>query len=246
MSSYPGLGFDPAAGDPDAVADLAREYTRAADALDQARAAADRGRDLASGWTGDAAAGFSARLREVDTAARVTGLRQAATVLSGWTTTLVAAKATAERLDRAATALRRQITTAEDTVDRWRDELDLTRSAHAAAEHATAETGLADLRDRLDAVLREARTLAADHEHAANAVADHLDSLRGNPIEVPMATRSIVDLLNRLSTTSAAMAGLVAGPAGAARPPSAITAFTTALRTPPPAPSTITVAERPR
>ncbi|RLK60542.1 hypothetical protein CLV68_1048 [Actinokineospora cianjurensis] len=246
MSTYPGLGFDPAAGDPEAVADLARGYLAAAEALEQADSAVERGREAASGWTGAAASGFADRLRGGDIAARVGVLREAATVLMGWVQTLVAAKVAAERLDREATALRRRIASVEDDVDRWRDEVDLTRSADAAARHAAAESTLGDLKDRLDAVLRAARTLAADHELAADRVADQLDSLRGNVIESAPAVRSIADLLHRMSTTSAAMAGLIAAPASAARPTGAVGAFAAGLRSAPQAGGTITVVERPR
>ncbi|WP_253890444.1 hypothetical protein [Actinokineospora diospyrosa] len=228
------------------MADLARGYVAAAEALLQAESAVVRGRELTAGWSGAAAEGFADRLQHIDPTDRVAALRQAATVLSGWANTIATAKATADRLDRDATALRRQITTTADDVDRWRDEVDLTRSPHAAVQHAAAEAALAELGDRLEAVLREARTLAADHEHAATAVADELDSLRGNPTEAPVPMKTIAALLHRMSTTSAAMATLVVTPTAPAPRATALAAFTTALATPPTPTTWITVPEHTR
>ncbi|MBM7770592.1 uncharacterized protein YukE [Actinokineospora baliensis] len=243
--SYPGLGFDPASGDADAVADLARGYTAAADALVEADFAVSRSRELVSGWTGEAAEGFADHLRRL-APGREVELRRAATVLSGWARTIAVNRSTADRLDRDATALRRRIADTTDDVDRWRDEVDFTRSPHAAAQHAAAEAALTDLRDRLEAVLREARTLATDHEHAANTVADELDSLRGNPNEAPVPMKTIADLLHRMSTTTAAMATLVTAPTTPTPRPSAMAAFTAALAAPPRTGATITIPELPR
>ncbi|WP_026423141.1 hypothetical protein [Actinokineospora inagensis] len=213
MTVYSGLGFDPVSGDPDAVAELARDYRMAAEALVQAESSVGRARGLP--WTGPAADAFRSGLPVIDPG----NLHRAADILDDWAHALAVAKSTADRLDRQAAVLRRQLADVEDELDRLRD-FEFTGTDHSAA----AARGT-DLLARLDAVLRDARTLAADHLNAAAAVADRLDSLRGQHIPATGTPATVSALLRRMSSTTAALAGLVIGhPPGVARPTGAVAA----------------------
>ncbi|GLZ38328.1 hypothetical protein [Actinokineospora sp. NBRC 105648] len=244
MTGYRGLGFDPTPGSPDAVAAVAAEYGAAAEALAQVDPVLRR--DTTS-WAGPTASAFRDRLAQLppDLDERATALRRAADTLATWAQTLVAAKRTADELDREAVALRRRIADAQDEVHARRTDLDLASTAAAAAtaaaDHARAESGLADLSDRLAAVVRRARTLAADHERAAADVADALDELRAPgaaPATTPPdTTRGVVALLDRMSTTSAALASLFAPRRDTfARPPSALSTVASGVAVPVPPP----------
>ncbi|WP_018686571.1 hypothetical protein [Actinokineospora enzanensis] len=229
--AFPGLGFDPAPGSPDAAMAVAAEYLTAADALDQVNPAVRRARAATEGWTGPAATAFTVHLADLpaNPADRATALRAAADALASWAQTLAESRRAADDLERQAVLVRRQVADAEDDLHQRRGELDLAATSSAAAQaglpHAAAESALADLRDRLEAVLAQARTLAADHNHAADELADRLDSLHGAaPTQASNPARSIADLLDRVSTTSATLAALVTrapsgivGSGGAAR-----------------------------
>ncbi|OLR90815.1 hypothetical protein [Actinokineospora bangkokensis] len=222
--SHPGLGFDPAPGDPGAVAAAAAEQVAAADALRQVPPAVQRATAAAEGWGGAAADAFAARAAAVptDVDAVATRLRAAARLLDEWAQVLADNRRVASDLDARARRLRAGITDAEDDAHTARNALDLaatpTAAAAAGVHHAAAEAAVTDLRAQLDEVLRTARTLAAGHDEAAARTADALDALRGAPGEQPRP-HPVGPVLAGASATAAALARLVSTPGSPVRPP---------------------------
>ncbi|PPK64493.1 hypothetical protein V5P93_007057 [Actinokineospora auranticolor] len=233
MSGYPGLGFDPTPGDPDAVMSVVAEYRAAAAALAAVGPDLRRVESATDGWTGPAADAFAGRVDAVpaDLDTRSANLRRAADLLTTWAQTLAAGKRAADDLERAATRLRDRISDATDDLHARRTELDLAATPVAAAkagmDHAAAEAELTALRDRLADVVRRARVLAADHERAADEVADALRPAH----RAKSPTSSIAALLDRVSTTSAALGGLVLSSGPPTRSTGAAGTFAAAVAT---------------
>lgn len=243
-SGYPGLGFDPAPGDVDAVTGTAEQFTAAADALDGVGPALRQAADVSAGWHGAAADAFRERLGELPAglAQRRRGLRAAADALSGWARTLAGNQRRAEELDREAVALRRQLESARDDLADKQNAADLASTAGAAAvasiELTAAANRVAGVEEELREVLARASRLDGDHRRAADAAAEALAAAgAGQPPPErsgPRLARLLDGQLDTAAHISAALADLLAPADGGARPPSgAVAALTRALTGPP-------------
>lgn len=193
-AAWPGLGFDPAPGDPAAVRRLAGELEATARGLQESRAAFETLRTPGRSWTGTAADTFGARSPELPgyLDAGHASLGRAVPALTGWAGTLDAHRARARELEAAAARLREQVRAAEDAEQRAARHPDLGLAgqtfddeeslADATRRLDTAERALTAARTRvgeLDAalgdVLRDATHLLNRHETDAAEVARTLD-----------------------------------------------------------------------
>jgi ABC-type transporter Mla subunit MlaD len=235
VTAYPGLGFDPAPGDPGRVAALAEAAAsaarHAADAHTGITGAVDRSRP----WVGQAADEFRRRAAELPAglAAQRDSAAAAADVLFGWAATLADLQRRAEQLDRTARALRARIAAAERLVEEWTTAVSVA-STHtrpqAAATLAAHQQELDALHTELTPILHSAAQLAAEHQRAADRVTGELRGTRPSPAA----------LLNGLSTATrraTAVAALTGRPHRVAPP---VGAVATALACGPPEPPTRT------
>lgn len=239
--TYHGLGFDPAPGDPDAVAQLIAQYTAVAEALAGVDPAVRRAGELSQDWHGMAADSFRARLGDIpsDVDVRERRLRQATEVLGRWAEVLAANRRLAEELDARAVRLRRRIEAATDEVQDRRTTADLAgtlaASASATADLAAATNRLADLESELAEVLAAARGLERDHLRAVDAFADELGQTRGGVLLLHAApavrpfTRTAGQVLDRGSRTASTLAGLLLPAGTGAAPPRAAGALAAAI-----------------
>lgn len=193
-AAWPGLGFDPAPGDPAAVRRLAGELEATARGLQESRAAFETLRTPGRSWTGTAADTFGARSPELPgyLDAGHASLGRAVPALTGWAGTLDAHRARARELEAAAVRLREQVRAAEDAEQRaarhpdlglagqtFDDEeslADATRRLDTAERALTAaRTRIGELDAALGDVLRDATHLLNRHETDAAEVARTLD-----------------------------------------------------------------------
>ncbi len=235
MTAYPGLGFDPAPGDPARVAALADAAASAAGHAADAHTGISGAVDRSGPWVGQAADEF--RRRAAHLPARLAAQRDSATaaadVLFGWSATLADLQRRAEQLDRRARALRTRIAAAERLVEEWTTAVSVA-STHTRPQTAAILAGhqreLDGLHAELTPLLDSARQLAAEHQRAADQVTREL---RG-------ASPSPGALLTGLSTATrraAAIAALAGQPHRVVPPAGAVT---TALACGPPEPPTRT------
>jgi hypothetical protein len=230
--TYHGLGFDPAPGDPDAVAQLITQYTAVAGALAGVQPALRQAGELSQDWHGMAAGTFRQRLQNIPSGldSQEQLLRKAVEVLGRWAEVLGANRRLAEELDARAVRLRRRIEAATDEVQDRRTNADLAgtlaASASATADLAAATNRLADLESELAEVLAAARGLERDHLRAADAFADELGEARGGVLlraapAVRPFTRTAGQLLDRASRTAGTLAGLLLPRGTGTAPPQA-------------------------
>ncbi|WP_033262270.1 hypothetical protein [Amycolatopsis vancoresmycina] len=227
MAEFRGLGFDPAPGSPDAVAEAARRCSAAAARLGDVPAPSDL-----PGWAGPAAQALAERARQsaAGVAELPRSLREAAAVLEHWAGTLVAHRRQAEDLDRRARTAQRAVVDAEDAVEQA--ETTAQFSPAAAPEAAAARARLAARQDELDRVRRAARDLERAHTAEAARVAGRLRALGGNePMPSPPPFRQLTTALENFSAAGRELGVTVARtPVTPVTPPSgAVGAFTAAL-----------------
>jgi hypothetical protein len=227
MAEFRGLGFDPAPGSPDAVAEAARRCSAAATRLGDIPIPGD-----IPDWAGPAAQTLAERARRSATAiaALPDSLRAAAAVLEDWAGTLLAHRRQAEELDRRAGQAQRAVVEAEDAVEQA--ETTAQFSPATAPEAAAARDRLAARRDELDRVRREARDLERAHTAEAARVAGRLRALGdGAPLPEAPGFRQLTTALEAFSAAGRELGVTVARtPVAPVTPPSgAVGAFTAAL-----------------
>lgn len=224
-AEYRGLGFNPVPGSADAVMAASERCgdaaTRSATTAFSVRRASET---AAADWTGDAAQTFVARLERVpgdlDSAREV--LRAAAEILDDWAGTLVANQREADRLDRRALLLRRDIVTASDEADRTGTLAQFTTGFAASGAQADNRAAVARheaLQRELDLILDDARVLERDHHAAAVRVTERLRALAGGGVDaatvVPGMREEFAGLFDTLDTFSALGSGMAAALLGA-------------------------------
>jgi hypothetical protein len=220
VTAYRGLEFDPTPGRPDAVHAAIAQLTTADSALGTVEPALRDAERHSAGWEGEAAETFRDRLRATpsDFDATRHRLREAVAVLERWARTLTDNQRRAEGLDAAAVRLRRQLTDARDAVQDKQNALDLAATPSVAAgasiELSGATSRVAELEERLAAVLEEARTLEREHLRAAEEIADELGAAESAPSarERSPAIRALAGVLGDASRTTAALGGLLRTP----------------------------------
>ena len=204
--TYRGLGFDPTPGSVDAVSAVVSQLGAAVDALTSAESAIRAATRHATSWQGTAADAFRARaaVPPGDPGA----LRAAIPVLTGWADTLAANRRRTEELDGRALRLRRELDEARDALQDRENERDLASGSAAAAAAVTAAKNRVAAADAaLEAVLGQARALAAEHLSAAEEVAI---ALGATPPSNRPALQALMGVLNRSSRTAATLGALVA------------------------------------
>lgn len=153
---YPNLGFDPAPGDPDAVAHLAQQLASARDSIATTTTLfLGVGNSTDEVWKGEAGNAFRNHVdgglgRDLGYAQHC--LDDATNVLSQWHDTLTGFQDTAASLDRHAAAVRTELA------------------------QATTPAAQENRRSELDAVLSSARQLEAECGRLARQAAQELDS----------------------------------------------------------------------
>ncbi|MFI9275903.1 putative T7SS-secreted protein [Kitasatospora sp. NPDC052896] len=190
---WPGLGFDPAPGDPASVQALAAGLGKVADHLVSVHDTLSTiGRNDGE-WTGPAAEAFAAKLGELPGYLRRAGdsVRQARDALSAWWTELNGNHAKAADLERQAAGARAELADARASHQRAAADPDLRLvdrartypdpDALAAAQHrydravavlGDAQTRLDTATTSLDALLAAADRLQDEHQRVAEARAD--------------------------------------------------------------------------
>ena len=185
---FPALGFDPAPGNPAAVAAAAGGVDSAGRLF--ADAAANVARLNSSGWTGEAAEAFRGQLadlpRDLDLAAR--SHQTAARALSGYGSALGPRQRRADELESRAAELRREQQASIGEVNR----IAAQRAPEGSAELAGLRTAYDSARSRaeglgadLDAVLADARRLLDEHRGAASGAARAVRDVADAPYEEP-------------------------------------------------------------
>lgn len=227
MAEFRGLGFDPAPGSPDAVAEAARRCSAAAARLGEIPVSAD-----IPEWAGPSARALAARARQsaAGVAALPGSLNAAAAVLEDWAGTLLAHRRQAEDLDRRAARAQRAVVDAEDAVEQA--ETTAQFSPAAAPEADAARARLAARRDELDRVRREGRDLERAHTAEAARVAGRLRALGdGAPVPESPGFRPLTTALAAFSAAGRELGVTVARTpvAPVTPPPGAVGAFAAAL-----------------
>lgn len=232
MSAYQGpfrgLEFDPTPGSVGAVQAAIGQLSSADSALGTVEPALRDAQRRSAGWEGEAAETFRGRLRDTpaDFDATQRRLRDAVGVLERWSETLGANQRHAESLDAEAVRIRRGLSDARDDLADKQNALDLAATPSAATgasiELSSATNRVADLEARLDEVLGKARTLAAEHQRAADEAADEL-AAAGSADLVPRAVarspiHALAGVLSDASRTAATIGGLLRPPGSAAHP----------------------------
>jgi hypothetical protein len=224
--TYRGLGFDPAPGSVDAVAQTITQLRAAADALASVGPAVRTAARHTAAWEGAAADAFRAQVPAED----VSRLRDALPVLEQWAETLAANKRRTEDLDARALRARRALDDARDALQDRQNTLDLAATPAAAAsasvDVAAAADRVATAESALREVLAEARDLERAHQRAADDVAAALDT-GAEPADDRQAIRALAGVLNRSSRVSASLAALVA-PGTFTTPPAGVMAVAAA------------------
>lgn len=185
---FPALGFDPAPGDPAAVASAARSVDRAGQTFGDASANVNRLNS--AGWVGDAADAFRSQLkdlpRDLDLAAR--SHRTAARTLSEYATALQQRQRRADELESRAAELKRQQQAAVAEVNR----IAARTAPEGSAELANLRTQYNSARSRadglgsdLEAVIADARRLQGDHRSAAGSAAGTIRGVADAPYKEP-------------------------------------------------------------
>src|SRR5215218_2630796 len=185
---FPALGFDPAPGDPGAVASAARSVDRAGQTFGDASANVNRLNS--SGWTGAAADAFRGQLkdlpRDLDLAAR--SHQRAARTLSTYATDLIGRQRRAVELESRAAVLRQQEASAVAEVNRLAARTVPAGSAEFASlrsRYDSARGRATSLGSELQDVIAEARRLHGEHRSAAGAAARAIRGVADAPYREP-------------------------------------------------------------
>lgn len=190
------LGFDPAPGDPTALADAAERTAGAARAFGSA---AERVARLSTaGWLGEAGNAFRGRLGplpgDLDHASRAHHVT--AQALTDFGAGLGARQRRADELERGAAVAKAREAAAIGEVNRLAGMVAPTGSADLAdlrARFGAARTTAETARDDVDAIVREARRLLADHDAAAAGAARSIRAASDAPYQRPGRLRRALD-----------------------------------------------------
>jgi hypothetical protein len=230
MADFRNLGFDPAPGSADAVAEAARRCAASATRLGEAPTPGE-----IPEWAGRSAQALAGRAEQARAGlAAVPGaLRDAAAVLDDWAGILLAHHRIAEDLDRRAGTTRRAVVDAEDDVERAETTVQFSPGSAAAEAELTAARGrLGAARRELDQVLGEARDLERTHGAEAARAADRLRALgSGGPLPAAPDFRGVATQLETFSAAGRDLGVTVARtPVAPVTPPAgAVGAFAAAL-----------------
>lgn len=188
IREFPALGFDPAPGDPTALAAAARDVSGAATVLGDASANVTRLNS--AGWTGEAADAFRTQLkdlpRDLDLAAR--SHRTAAQALSGFGEELATRQRRAAELETRAAELRRREAAAVADVNRIAAQTAPAGSPEFARlkdRYDTARSTATTLGSDLQEVIGQARALHGEHRSAASATAGRIRDVADAPYKEP-------------------------------------------------------------
>ncbi|ANY06628.1 hypothetical protein [Pseudonocardia sp. HH130630-07] len=233
-AGWPGLGFDPAPGDPAFVRALTEQLGVAAGALQETRAAYEKLRTPGSTWTGTAAEAFSSRSAELPayTDTSRTALDRARTALDGWSATLTEHQKAAQELEAEARRIREQLAAAEQAYERARTHPDFALASRTYTDQAAlddanrritaANQALSDAGGRvstldadLEQIVRRAVSLENRHEleggRTAKVLADVDDGIPPPDPEWYAEGGSTGDIANSIGD----VAGVVSAAAGA-------------------------------
>ena len=209
MSAYPGLGFDPARGEPGDVAAALQSMADAGSQLSVLVEEVTTALDLSQGWKGDAADDFHDNLDDIPPAL-VKGsesMGKAAEALGHWVQRLVNHKREADALNTLAVELKAQIEIAEGVAAAAVGGARMARGsqAEAAADAADAAVAkVASLHKQLDVVIDNAREVQREHLLDANTTADMLRAAKGDAFETPgggaQALGSVGAVASKVST----------------------------------------------
>jgi hypothetical protein len=187
--SYPGLGFDPTPGEPGAVQAVLDTFVTAGEQIGQILPQLQSAVEVADGWDGDAAEGFTDYGDDIPNGLTegAESMGKAADALVTWFGQLVDNKAQAEALDAMARKLKKQIEAAWDAERDAQHALSTAVSprAVAGAQDAvnTAARAIGTLQAELDIVLDEARELQQTHLDQANATASTIRGAKGDAFQ---------------------------------------------------------------
>lgn len=194
-ATYPNLGFNPVPGVPENVAAMGAKVSTAVDSLGEANGLLGQLRDSGGAvWRGAAGDAFRAHVNEklvTDLTHAHASLDKAVGLLRGWHTDLVSFKDRAAGLDREAGDAKQRLASAQADLRAAQSNPDLNLAgqhfpdqaslAKAQALLDTAESTLRsagarveDADGALQAILRRAKELGAEHEQVARRVADEL------------------------------------------------------------------------
>jgi hypothetical protein len=195
-TTYPHLGFNPVPGVPDDVSGMGSALSQAVDSMQESGALLDQMRDANSGvWQGDAGDAFREHFNTklaTDLTDAHTSLGTAVDVLKNWHGNLVGFKDTAGKLDQEAADAKQAVARADDSLKNAQNNPDLkligqffntqqdlqaAQSRIDAAESAVRDAGNAaeQAHGQLDAIMKRAKELAAQHEAAAKKYAQELE-----------------------------------------------------------------------
>ena len=196
VREFPALRFDPAPGDPAALAAAAQ--TAAATATTLASAADRCGGMGVDGWSGDAATAFRAQAgvlpRDLNHAAQAH--HEAASALTEYAQTLTAlqSRAASLELDAAAIRARQQSAVAEvNRIAATPAPAGSTTLADLQSGYDAARTAANQYADDLERVLRAARQVAAAHADAAQAAANRIRAVSDAPYKQPSLLHRLKD-----------------------------------------------------
>ena len=188
IRDFPGLGFDPAPGDPAALSTAGTAAGRAGQQFADGASTLSR---LSSGdWTGQAADAFRGQLARLptDLNSAAHAHTEAAHALADYSATLNAMQVRAGQLEAQAVQLRAEQTAAINAVNRIATQQAPTGSAALAdlqAAYRSARSTADSYGSSLDDVLRAARRLADDHAHAARAATRRIRAVLDTPYKEP-------------------------------------------------------------
>ncbi len=189
-SEFPGLGFDPAPGQPASVAELAQVVQSVTSHLESTRSTLESVGKTGSTWEGEAAQKFSQKIGELPgyLTRGEDAMRKVASELSSWHTRLSDFQNVARQLEERARAAREKVRQAEnnpnlksfpagmllDTPELQR-EYELAKQAQQALDSAIQE-----LNDLID----EGKKLYDRYEDAANDIARRIkEAASGAPLQ---------------------------------------------------------------
>jgi hypothetical protein len=230
---WPGLGFDPAPGDPAGVAALAAALSGTGRRLRGARDALAALAPAGGAWEGGAAGAFAAVLQELPAhlAQAEESLGRAAGLLAGWRGSLEAFGTRARDLEERAAAARGDLLRAEAAEERARAHPDLAlvgrvlpaeelpaaraRVDAAAAELERAVRTASALHAGLQDLLRRAGALRDEHGDEARRVAEGVRRAADAAPPAPALVEAALGWVGEHLGVLGDVAGVVSGVAGA-------------------------------
>jgi hypothetical protein len=199
-ADFPALGFDPAPGDPDEQALIARSFGRAAGELDRLATVVARLCEVSASWRGGSAEAFARSVSGLPERLRAasSAFGHASVRLSAWSVELVGLQAEARAIEREAAAAVYRLDVARAGLDAatggWAGTTSVAREAHPAALDAVADLRRAQARG---SVLQEraqagARVVAVALREAARTAPQapllaRLGQVARSPAGVPLA-----------------------------------------------------------